>query len=546
MKKAGPEAHEKDPELEPIIIELRELAKKKPLTGEDQKRAKVLMTGLKGMGYSNIEISEMAGAWSPSSVKSYTRGAKVEDASAKVSAIKLLTELISRNMSLGRVEEALYISRSLEAKDMTIDEVSDFLNEAKDVDIKEMISFYRDVKDSNYNIAQLKEALAYKSELAGRGFDDNVIHDVVEVSKIYGKPDAVLEALKAYGGLMDIRSQVSELEKMRTGLEKVVSDQKLVVEDLEERKDAIEAILSKIDNLSGKGFTDDVLNEIAKATANYGGADGVLKAITMYTNVNDLREEVARLEAQRERAESDIEKTNVKRARLQTALKMCDALIYEHKFTTSDVNELVETAKLYGNPIEALKAINRYGDLQKIESEVAKLSNEKAELGARIKELEKQIAVLRGTAQELKSSALGLLQPLADEVGRGVKAIQEKFSDAMDDISGSWEDYSMKFGEMKANSGKLEEELRLARLINAIIKYPSEVKGISLDYALLLHEALAKLCMAKGVNPKVRPTEAIYSKYYGVNKFVEIELLDILNWAQKGIRDSIAALNEQR
>jgi hypothetical protein len=149
-------------------------------------------------------------------------------------------------------------------------------------------------------------------------------------------------------------------------------------------------------------------------------------------------------------------------------------------------------------------------------------------------------------AEELKSSAKGLLKPLAEEIGRGVKTMEQKFTEAIDKISTSYEEYSRKLGELKSEAGKLEEELRLARIVSAIVKYPSEAKDTSLDYALLLQDAVAKLCSAKGVNPKVEAGDGLQSKYYFIPSQLGVELLDIIDWSRRGLLIAIRQEGESK
>jgi hypothetical protein len=55
----------------------------------------------------------------------------------------------------------------------------------------------------------------------------------------------------------------------------------------------------------------------------------------------------------------------------------------------------------------------------------------------------------------------------------------------------------------------LEEELQLARIILAILKYPTEVKNLSIDYVILMLDGAVKLCRVKGINPKIKAGEAL-------------------------------------
>jgi len=276
-----------------------------------------------------------------------------------------------------------------------------------------------------------------------------------------------------------------------------------------------------------------------KTSDKYGGAKEVLKATNTYSGIKELEVQASGLEKRRADVEAEIKSLNAQYAHLQTVIGICNSLLYKYKFSISAINNLYELAKRHGSPLEVLKILGRYGDLNGIEAEVSRLSNRKAEFEARIKEVEKQLQELRGMADELKNSTKDLLKPLAEEIGRGVNSIQQKFLDAINNISNSYEEYSKRFGDLKSEAGKLEEELRLARVVSMAIKYPSEAKDLPLDYILLLHEAVAKLCIAKDVNPKAKAGDEIESKYYVIKSHVEIELLDIMAWVRRGLMEAM-------
>jgi chromosome segregation ATPase len=217
--------------------------------------------------------------------------------------------------------------------------------------------------------------------------------------------------------------------------------------------------------LVDKGFSEEVLDELKEASNRYGGVKQVLEALRAYDSLKEIEKSINELEAEEKNIETAIEKKNVEYAHLQTVIKMCDSLIFKYKFSMPDVSELIELAKTYGNPADVLKTIVKYGELKKIEGEAAELSKRKVELEARIRELEKQIQELRGVAEELKSSAKSLLKPLVEEIGRGVKTMEQKFIEAIDKISTSYEEYSRKLGELKSKAKEIEElESRVQKL----------------------------------------------------------------------------------
>ena len=136
---------DKASELEGVLAKLRDLAGRKPLPDRDLKRAKELMARLRKMAFTNQEISELTGGGrSEPMIKLYTRGSEVKDPSPKNSAIKLLTEVVNRGLTLDRVKEALSLSEELSVKGLTIEDVSALLEEAKrfKVDAADLFRIY--------------------------------------------------------------------------------------------------------------------------------------------------------------------------------------------------------------------------------------------------------------------------------------------------------------------------------------------------------------------------------------------------------------------
>jgi len=206
-----------------------------------------------------------------------------------------------------------------------------------------------------------------------------------------------------------------------------------------------------------------------------------------------------------------------------------------------DRNEVMKYAKdifdFVGLPIEVLKAIEKYGELKKIESEIEVLSRRRDELESRVKELEGMAERLRSTIEEFNRIVSEVIKRLSDEINRGIENITNRFIESINKISSEYENYVKRFSELKAEAGKLEEELMLTRVIQTLIRYPSEAKNISLDYDIMMIRAIIKHCMVKGVNPRIRPLDNMREKYYSSPP--SIELIDILEWAHKGLVEAL-------
>ena len=99
-------------EVEEYARELQEIGRRKPLSDSDFERAKQLMVRLKKQGFTNKEIAGMtAGGWTDSTVKGYTTGVNVIDATTKEAIIALFTDAVKNNLTLSDDEASNPSSR---------------------------------------------------------------------------------------------------------------------------------------------------------------------------------------------------------------------------------------------------------------------------------------------------------------------------------------------------------------------------------------------------------------------------------------------------
>ncbi len=524
-----------DEEMEEIIRELLSLAGRKPLSKADLSRAKRLMVKLREMGFTNSQISDLTdGGWSEATVKLYTRGVTVKDPSPKADASKLLVEMVNRGLTLNDVELSISIKVDSDAKGVSLEDISSLLEEVKrsKVSVKDLLQIYGGLKDSGLSIIQLSQWLSYRSELEDAGFTLDGLKKVYEASKNYGSYIEVLEAINTYGSHKTIEAEVKRVTSEKEKLEKQVNEMNSVVKELEEKRAPLEEALRLYEELKNLGFDEEALKQLETSSEKYGGVKRVLEAVNTYTSLAELKSKVEEHEKKRVNVESELKTVQADHAHLQTVIAMCDTLLYKYRFSVPAMKEIYEMAKKYGEPIEVIKAIGRYGELKAIETELEKLSSKRGELESRVKELNKQLEGLRALSEEVKNTARGLLEPFTADIGKNVELLMQKFSEAFDTISTKYKEYAEELGELKADAGGLEEELRLARVLQALIKYPSEGEKYPLDYDILMLRGVMNHCRVKGVNPKVAPSEPIRSKYYFAR---EVELLDLVDWTMRGL-----------
>ena len=138
-------------ELESIARELKALASKERLSPSELDRVKYLMVELKRLGMSNAEIVELTGGrWGESTVRGYTMGIRSADPAPWESAAAQLSEMLSRNLTLDNVRQALDITAELEGMGSSLGEV---------------VGFVQGLKERETTLSQLSEAININAQL---------------------------------------------------------------------------------------------------------------------------------------------------------------------------------------------------------------------------------------------------------------------------------------------------------------------------------------------------------------------------------------------
>jgi hypothetical protein len=251
-------------ELESAARELKILAGRERLTAPELDRAKGLMTELKGLGMSNPDIVELAGGrWSESTIKGYTRGVIPADPEPWLSTVALFSRMLSANLTLADVSEALSIAAKLEgmgsslvdvvgfmedlkSKETSLDQLNKAIDierrleqvgtspakvagffeglEGEDIDIPAFVLLLHDWHEAGLTPVEARSALSYKEQLQQAGLDINAMSHVAEAAGKFGGQGEVLEAVAKSAALRswtgrcrtDERSSITRNLKWRT------------------------------------------------------------------------------------------------------------------------------------------------------------------------------------------------------------------------------------------------------------------------------------------------------------------------------------------
>jgi hypothetical protein len=184
----------------------------------------------------------------------------------------------------------------------------------------------------------------------------------------------------------------------------------------------------------------------------------------------------------------------------------------------------------------------KYEDAQALTSSVSELRAREAALQTRIPLLKKEDAELKERIEVQNKSLESRLQFISSGLSEiyvtAMKEITETFSTMIEKTREGVEEYAKR----RADATVFEEDLKMARVLSAITKYPTNVADLSLEYGLNMIVASEKFLAAKNVNPKTQaPLEL---RQLIPSPIPDIPLLGLLFWAQRAIE--IARLQQQQ
>jgi hypothetical protein len=366
---------------------------------------------------------------------------------------------------------------------------------------------------------------------ADLGFDDiraalkirNELPDEVTVKELASLLADVQQSPDAVGGAKGVVSMYSEM-KAQQGLTFAQVKEFLVY-----RRE-----------ISLTGIQAMHLQKISQVAKKYrkGDINQLMDALSSFDSLESLKEEVKKEEdlmeaatKKRDIAEKDAALAMAKYAHVREAIAICKEMITEYGFTTAAFNDISELAKKCGSPTEVLNILAHYVSLT---GQIKSLSDQKTALDSEVKSLQENASKLKAELEGIRQSIAGLLQPVSNEVTRAytdaINNIATTYQGQLKSLKGASEEYGERLGKSLA----LEEELKFAKVINLIIKYPLEARELPLDYAIILLDAVKKMLVAKRIEVKIKTREA------GMDKSVpfqgmEFEVKDLVEGARRAL-----------
>ena len=329
-----------------LVRELVEHGKHGRLGKAELYRVHFLMSQLRDCGFSSSDVSLLVGRrWDDSTIRKYGKCSGVVDVSGTNKLLSLVAGFADAGVDLAEVERCKAAKKVLDEVGLDFDSAAklgrDLAACRGSVDSVESLS--SDLAKEERTVAEVSERLKLDKELNAKGLTKGVQLKVLETALDFGEPEAFLEGLSGYKGLLNIRERVDKLEKEAAELDAYISNRVMERDKLDEECRIRSTEIVAVKMAAHLGFNVGNLTLISEESKDLGGPYGVLEAIKKYRTLKQLEAEIE--EKRRELSE-------IKRD-FQESLGYLNALKYtlaeaELEYKTS--SDVVQVVGLLRNP----------------------------------------------------------------------------------------------------------------------------------------------------------------------------------------------------
>lgn len=266
---------------------------------------------------------------------------------------------------------------------------------------------------------EIKGELQAVARLRNLGYDLDTLVSLATSSEKYGGVKEVLTAIAEYGRIRDLQS---EAETVDAELEEKKNELQSVVKEVEEKR----VMLDACSRIAKMGFDEGSLKTVADMTKKYGGIKRFLERMDAYKSVAEMEVRLSDLQSEEKDVRTRIDKLNVEHAGLSTAIKLCQDLLYEYKVGFGGIEALHRTiGRFGGNFVDVLRAVESYGEIEKLEQKKRDVLGDIQELKKRCDALKTDV---RAEEQRLKALQARYVKLHSDalEAGKTIGRVEQK------------------------------------------------------------------------------------------------------------------------
>lgn len=348
--------------------------------------------------------------------------------------VSFIEELKQKEISLDQLAEGIKLSVELEGIGTSPSEIAGLIEklEQENIDTPSFVLLFHDWGGAELTAGEARSALSYKRQLEEAGFDVNTLSQIAEAAAKYGSPPEVLEAVAKYGALGELDEELkNKREKLETLAAEMESrSQELAaagrkLEEAQKELVAVEKSLAIYKGLEAMGFNEKALSQLTKVADKYSDPRKVLTALNSFSDLSEIKAASEEIQGKVQQQRVVLKDLEEKHPHLKLAIQMCQKLLQDHQFGLDTITSILATAKMYGEPIRVLKAVEAYDALKEIKKETDQAKNHLAEIKG-------EIEVLKETYAEQNARNMAILDQFkvlnakTIEVGTTVGSVQEQ------------------------------------------------------------------------------------------------------------------------
>ena len=388
--------------------------------------------------------------------------------------VGFVQDLKERGTTLSQLSEAINIKTRLEQIGTSPTEIASFVQELQQekIDTPAFVSLFRNWHKVELTPADAQSAVTYKAQLQDAGFDIEALFEIGEAAGKFGSPEEVLEAVAKYGSLGELDKEAqtrreeldkeaqtrreeldeelrtkrdeagalaSEMESRNQELDKELRTKRdevgALASEMESRNQELNAASQKLEEVRSEtatieealatyrrleaiGFDEKALGELAKTAEKYGGPRKVLTALNSFDDLSQIKATSDEMQGKLQQQRTTLKDLEEKHSYLKSAIGMCQKLMQDHKFGLDAITTILATAKMYGEPIKVLKAVESYGKRKAMDEEARQLEARIEQLKKTESQYESRNKVILDQFEQLNIKAI--------EVGRILGSVEEQ------------------------------------------------------------------------------------------------------------------------
>jgi hypothetical protein len=201
-------------------------------------------------------------------------------------------------------------------------------------------------------------------------------------------------------------------------------------------------------------------------------------------------------------------------------------------------------AARFGEPLAVIRVVEKYGEIAVMQSHLEKLA-------IKLSERERLVNDLGAKADEINQIIKTSLASLSTDVVTAVENVRKAGEESaqkvgtyaggkMSAMASEYETYSEKLGELKADAGRLEDEVMMGRLIWSALTDPAAAAAFPLDWVKKLVTSATLFCEKKDFNPVVRIPFDLADRSNSLYIDAKAGVADLLRWASIGFSPKTA------